>query len=289
MSILLNETNRIIVQGITGREGKFHTEQMLHYGTKIVGGMTPKRGGETILGVPIFNTMNEAVKATDADTSIIYVPAAGAGDAIMEAAAAGIKLIVCITEGVPTLDVLKAAQFVNRVGARLIGPNCPGLISPGKSKLGIMPGHIHRPGSVGLVSRSGTLTYEVVQGLSDLGLGQSTVIGIGGDPVVGTSFVDVLELFQRDSGTKSIVLIGEIGGSGEDQAAAFIKENVTKPVVAFIAGTTAPEGKRMGHAGAIVAGGSGSAKDKVAALQAAGVQVADSPTKVARMMFELVS
>jgi succinyl-CoA synthetase alpha subunit len=288
MSILLNETNKVIVQGITGREGYFHTEQMLHYGTKIVGGMTPKRGGETVLGVPVFNTMKEAVDATGADTSIIYVPAAGAGDAIMEAAAAGIKLIVCITEGVPTLDVLRASQAVTRAGARLIGPNCPGLISPGKSKLGIMPGHIHRPGSVGLVSRSGTLTYEVVQGLSDLGMGQSTVLGIGGDPVVGTSFIDAVEMFQADPETEAIVLIGEIGGSGEERAAEYIKAHVTKPVAAFIAGTTAPEGKRMGHAGAIVAGGSGSAKDKVAALEAAGVRVAASPTKVASLMREMI-
>ena len=286
MSILVDENTRLLVQGITGREGQFHTSQMLRYGTKIVAGMTPGRGGEVVQGVPVFNSVREAVKATGANTSIIYVPAPGAADAILEAVDAGISLVVCITEGIPTLDVLRAYHQVARAGARLIGPNCPGVISPGKTKVGIMPGHIHMPGPVGVVSRSGTLTYEVVQELTNRGLGQSTCVGIGGDPIIGTSFIDVLEMFQKDDQTKVIVLIGEIGGTDEEKAAEFIAKHVTKPVVAFVAGMTAPPGKRMGHAGAIIAGGAGTAAEKVAAFKAVGVKVAQSPSEIGKLVEE---
>lgn len=284
MSILIDEETRLLVQNITGREGQFHASQMLKYGTKVVGGVTPGRGGEEVLGVPVFNTMKEAVRATGANASIIFVPAVAGADPILEAVDAGIALTVCITEGMPTLDVLKAYHHVAQAGARLIGPNCPGLISPGKSKVGIMPGHIHQPGPVGLVSRSGTLTYEVVGALTARGLGQSTCIGIGGDPIIGTSFIDALDLLEKDPETKAIVLIGEIGGTDEEKAAEFIAARVSKPVVGFVAGMTAPPGKRMGHAGAIISGGTGTAAEKVAALRAAGVKVAQSPSEIAELV-----
>ncbi|MBX6752818.1 MAG: succinate--CoA ligase subunit alpha [Thermorudis peleae] len=284
MSILVNAATRVLVQGITGREGSFHTSQMLEYGTKIVAGVTPGAGGRTVHGVPVFDTVAQAVAATQPNASIVYVPAPFAPDAVYEAIDAGIPLVVCITEGIPVLDTLKLYHYARRHGTRLIGPNCPGLITPGQAKLGIMPGYIHRPGPVGIVSRSGTLTYEVVWALTQAGLGQSTAVGIGGDPIIGTSFVDVLELFEADPQTEAIVLIGEIGGTDEETAAAFIRDHVTKPVVGFIAGRTAPPGKRMGHAGAIIAGGQGTAAEKVAALEAAGVRVAERPTQVADLV-----
>ncbi|WP_038038514.1 succinate--CoA ligase subunit alpha [Thermorudis peleae] len=284
MSILVDAETRVLVQGITGREGSFHTSQMLEYGTKIVAGVTPGAGGRTVHGVPVFDTVAQAVAATQPNASIVYVPAPFAPDAVYEAIDAGIPLVVCITEGIPVLDTLKLYHYARRHGTRLIGPNCPGLITPGQAKLGIMPGYIHRPGPVGIVSRSGTLTYEVVWALTQAGLGQSTAVGIGGDPIIGTSFVDVLELFEADPQTEAIVLIGEIGGTDEETAAAFIHDHVTKPVVGFIAGRTAPPGKRMGHAGAIIAGGQGTAVEKVAALEAAGVRVAERPTQVADLV-----
>jgi len=284
VSILVNAETRVLVQGITGREGSFHTSQMLEYGTKIVAGVTPGAGGRTVHGVPVFDTVAQAVAATQPNASIVYVPAPFAPDAVYEAIDAGIPLVVCITEGIPVLDTLKLYHYARRHGTRLIGPNCPGLITPGQAKLGIMPGYIHRPGPVGIVSRSGTLTYEVVWALTQAGLGQSTAVGIGGDPIIGTSFVDVLELFEADPQTEAIVLIGEIGGTDEETAAAFIRDHVTKPVVGFIAGRTAPPGKRMGHAGAIIAGGQGTAAEKVAALEAAGVRVAERPTQVADLV-----
>lgn len=287
MSVLVGQSTRLLVQGITGREGEFHARQMLAYGTKVVGGVTPGRGGQTALDLPVFNTMQEAVAATNANASIIYVPAVGAPDSIIEAVDAGIELVVCITEGIPTIDMLRVYHHVRERGARLIGPNCPGLISPGTSKVGIMPGHIHKPGGVGLVSRSGTLTYEIVHELTNRGLGQSTCIGIGGDPIVGTSFVEVIELFNDDPDTKSIVMIGEIGGTEEERAAEYIAAHVKKPVVAFVAGLTAPPGKRMGHAGAIISGGTGSAADKIAAFERAGVHVAKSPSEVGDIMSEI--
>ena len=280
MSILVGHDTRLLVQGITGREGSFHTTQMVEYGTNVVAGVTPGKNGETVAGVPVFDTVEEAVKETNPNTSIIYVPARFAPDAIYEAVDNGIKLVICITEGVPVNDMVPVYHHVRQKGARLIGPNCPGLITPGQAKVGIMPGFIHQPGNVGLVSRSGTLTYEVVDALTKAGLGQSTAVGIGGDPVIGTSFVDVLELFQNDPETEAIVMIGEIGGDDEERAAAFIKEHVTKPMAGFIAGRTAPPGKRMGHAGAIISGGSGSAEEKIAALEEAGARVADSPSRV---------
>ena len=284
MSILVDAATRVLVQGITGREGSFHTSQMLEYGTKIVAGVTPGAGGRTVHGVPVFDTVAQAVAATQPNASIVYVPAPFAPDAVYEAIDAGIPLVVCITEGIPVLDTLKLYHYARRHGTRLIGPNCPGLITPGQAKLGIMPGYIHRPGPVGIVSRSGTLTYEVVWALTQAGLGQSTAVGIGGDPIIGTSFVDVLELFEADPQTEAIVLIGEIGGTDEETAAAFIRDHVTKPVIGFIAGRTAPPGKRMGHAGAIIAGGQGTAAEKVAALEAAGVRVAERPTQVADLV-----
>ncbi len=280
MSILVNRETRLLVQGITGREGQFHTRQMIEYGTQVVGGVRPGKGGEWMAGVPIFDTVHEAVEATGANASIIYVPARFAPDAIYEAADAGLPLIVCITEGIPVLDMIQVRAYLDQRGTRLIGPNCPGLLTPGEAKVGIMPGHIGRPGTIGVVSRSGTLTYEVVYALTLRGLGQSTCVGIGGDPINGTSFVDVLRLFQEDPLTDQVVLIGEIGGTDEERAAEFIDQHMTKPVTAYIAGRTAPPGKRMGHAGAIIEGGTGLAADKIAALEAVGVRVAEHPDQI---------
>ncbi|MGH2532990.1 MAG: succinate--CoA ligase subunit alpha [Thermomicrobiales bacterium] len=284
MSILVNKETRLLVQGITGREGSFHTEQMVEYRTNVVGGVTPGGAGKAVAGAPVFNTVAEAAAQTGANVSIIFVPARFAPDAIYEAVDAGIPFVVCITEGIPVQDMVPVYAYVRQRGARLLGPNCPGLITPGEAKIGIMPGFIHAPGPVGLVSRSGTLTYEVVNALTEAGLGQTTAVGIGGDPVIGTSFVDVLRLFQDDPATEGIVMIGEIGGTDEQDAAAFIKEHVTKPVAGFIAGQTAPPGKRMGHAGAIISGGTGIAAEKIAALEEAGVHVADSPSKVPTLL-----
>ena len=284
MSVLVNKSTRLVVQGITGKEGTFHTKQMVEYGTNVVGGVTPGKGGTTHENIPVFNTVADSVREAGANVSVIYVPPAFAGDAIMEAADAGISLVVCITEGIPTLDMVKVREYLSDKPTRLIGPNCPGIISPGKCKIGIMPGHIHREGRVGVVSRSGTLTYEAVGQLTALGLGQSTAIGIGGDPIVGTTHVDALALFEADKDTDGIVMIGEIGGTAEEEAAAFAKENVSKPIVAFIAGQTAPPGRRMGHAGAIIAGGKGTAAEKMAALQDAGIQVVKSPADIGQAM-----
>ncbi len=287
MSILVGRETRLVVQGITGREGEFHSRAMLEYGTPLVAGVTPNKGGQrTIDGrIPVFNTVAEAVRETAANTSCIYVPAAGAPDAILEAVGAGIATIFCITENIPALDMLKVVEVVRRAGARLIGPNCPGATSPGRAKVGIIPGSIHREGSVGVVSRSGTLTYEAVQAMTDAGIGQSTCVGIGGDPIIGTTFLDVLQLFAADPETEAIVLIGEIGGSAEEEAAAWASEHLRgTPMAAFIAGRTAPEGRRMGHAGAIISGGSGSAADKIAALEAAGIRVAASPTEIPSLL-----
>jgi len=282
MSILIGRDTRLIVHGITGREGQFHSQAMLEYGTTIVAGMTPGKGGQTTLGsVPVFNTVADAVDRTGANTSCIFVPAAGAPDSILEAVAAGIRTIFCITEGIPALDMVPVVAAVAAAGARLIGPNCPGATSPGRAKVGIIPGSVHREGRVGVVSRSGTLTYEAVQAMSDAGLGQSTCVGIGGDPIIGTTFLDVLQLFAADPETEAIVMIGEIGGSAEEEAAAWAGEHLRGvPMAAFIAGRTAPEGKRMGHAGAIISGGSGTAASKVTALEAAGIRVASSPTEL---------
>jgi succinyl-CoA synthetase alpha subunit len=287
MSILVGRDTRLVVQGITGREGEFHSRAMLEYGTRIVAGMTPGKGGQTALDgrVPVFDTVADAVRETGANTSCIYVPAAGAPDAILEAVGAGIRTIFCITEGIPALDMLTTVEAVRQAGARLIGPNCPGATSPGRAKVGIIPGSIHREGAVGVVSRSGTLTYEAVQAMTDAGIGQSTCIGIGGDPIIGTQFVDVLELFAADPETEAIVLIGEIGGAAEEEAAAWAKEHLGgRPMAAFIAGRTAPEGRRMGHAGAIISGGGGTAAGKVAALEGAGVRVAGSPTELPALL-----
>jgi succinyl-CoA synthetase alpha subunit len=280
MSILIDKNTRVICQGFTGAQGTFHSTQALAYGTRLVGGVTPGKGGQMHLGLPIFDTVRDAVAATGADASMIYVPAAFAADAILEAAAAGIRLIVCITEGIPVLDMLRVKAVLSGSASRLIGPNCPGIISPGACKIGIMPGNIHLPGDIGIVSRSGTLTYEAVFQTTRNGLGQSTCIGIGGDPIHGLGFVECLELFEADPGTRGIVLIGEIGGADEERAADYIKAHISKPVAAYIAGVTAPAGKRMGHAGAIISGGSGTAEAKIAALQAAGVTVVRSPAEI---------
>jgi succinyl-CoA synthetase alpha subunit len=280
MSVLVDESTRLIVQGFTGREGTFHAQQAIAYGTKVVGGVVPGKGGTTHLDLPVFDTVARAAQATGANASVIFVPPPFAADAIMEAADAGLPLVVCITEGIPTLDMVKAWRFLEGRRTRLIGPNCPGIISPGKCKIGIMPGSIHLPGHVGVISRSGTLTYEAVGQLSHLGIGQSTCIGIGGDPIVGTNFVDALALFNADPDTHAIVMIGEIGGNAEETAAAYVKAHVKKPVVGFVAGRTAPPGRRMGHAGAIVAGGSGKASDKIKAMQEAGITVCESPAEI---------
>jgi succinyl-CoA synthetase alpha subunit len=289
VSILIGRQTRLVVQGITGREGEFHSRQMLDYGTKVVAGVTPGKGGLTALDgrVPVFNTVAEAVRETGANTSCIFVPAAGAPDAVLEAVGAGIATVFCITEGIPALDMLPTVEVVRQAGARLIGPNCPGATSPGQAKVGIIPGSIHRQGTVGVVSRSGTLTYEAVQAMTDAGIGQSTCVGIGGDPIIGTTFLDVLQLFAADPETEAIVLIGEIGGSAEEEAAAWAAEHLRGvPMAAFIAGRTAPEGKRMGHAGAIISGGRGTAAEKVAALEAAGIRVASSPTELPALLRE---
>jgi len=284
VAILADEKTRLLVQGITGREGMFHTQQAVAYGTKVVAGVTPGKGGTSFEGVPVFNTVQEAKEATGANASVIFVPPPFAADAIMEAADAGLALVVAITEGIPTLDMVSVDKFLAGTQTRLIGPNCPGIISPGKCKIGIMPGSIHRPGNVGVISRSGTLTYEAVGQLTALGIGQSTCIGIGGDPIIGTNFVDALRLMNEDQETHGMVVIGEIGGTGEEQAAEYIKAKVKKPVVGFIAGRTAPPGRRMGHAGAIISGGKGTAADKIAAFQAAGIKVAESPALIGETM-----
>ncbi|HHT9122331.1 MAG TPA: succinate--CoA ligase subunit alpha [Candidatus Wunengus sp. YC63] len=288
MSILINKDTRVVCQGITGQAGSFHAERMLEYGTKLVAGVTPGKGGTTHHGVPVFDSVLDAVKLTGANASVIYVPAAFAADAIMEAAEAGIDLVICITEGIPALDMVKVKKYLSNKKTRLIGPNCPGIITPGACKIGIMPGYIHKPGNVGVVSRSGTLTYEAVWQLTQRGLGQSTCIGIGGDPIVGTDFVDVLRLFQEDKETKAIVLIGEIGGSAEEEAAEIIKQEITKPVIGFIAGSTAPPGRRMGHAGAIISGNKGTAVSKIAALKNAGVTIADSPADIGETVARVI-
>jgi succinyl-CoA synthetase alpha subunit len=281
MSVLVNRHTRLIVQGFTGKEGTFHSEQSIAYGTNIVGGVVPGKGGTKHLDVPVFDTVAKAVRETGANASVIFVPPPFAADAIMEAADAGLALVVCITEGIPAIDMVKAWAFLREKGTtRLIGPNCPGIITPGECKIGIMPGHIHKPGHVGVVSRSGTLTYEAVGQLTGLGIGQSTCIGIGGDPIIGTTHTDALRLFNEDPDTHAIVMIGEIGGNAEEEAAAYAKEHVTKPVIGFIAGQTAPPGRRMGHAGAIISGGSGAAKDKIAAMEAAGITVCSSPAEI---------
>jgi len=280
MSILVDQNTRVLVQGITGKEGTFHTRQAVKYGTQVVAGVTPGKGGETVDGIPVYDTVVEALASVGANASLIFVPPVFAADAIMEAADAGIPLVVCISEGIPTLDMVRVIPWLKAKGCRLIGPNCPGIISPGKSKIGIMPGHIHKTGSVGVISRSGTLTYEVVFQLTERGIGQSTCIGIGGDPIVGTHFVDCLQLFEADPDTEAVVLIGEIGGTAEEEAASFVRDRMRKPVIGFVAGSTAPPGRRMGHAGAIISGGKGTAAEKISAWKDAGVRVCQSPAEI---------
>ena len=291
MSVLVNKNTKVLVQGFTGKNGTFHSEQAIAYGTKVVGGVTPGKGGTSHLDRPVFNTMNEAVRETKADASVIYVPAPFVLDSIVEAVDAGIKLVVVITEGVPTLDMLQAKRYIETYGSdvRLIGPNCPGIITPGECKIGIMPGHIHLPGKIGIVSRSGTLTYEAVAQTTKLGLGQSTCIGIGGDPIAGTTHIDALALFQADPQTEAIVMIGEIGGTAEEEAAEYIQSHVTKPVVGYIAGVTAPKGKRMGHAGAIISGGKGTAEEKFLAFEKAGIAYTRSPAEIGQTLYDLLS
>ena len=290
MSILVDKDTKVVVQGITGSEGSFHARACMEYGTKIVAGVTPGKGGQKFDDkIPVFNTVEDAVKETGANTSLIFVPPPFAADAIMEAADSGVKLIVCITEGIPVVDMIKAKKYVDVKGVRLIGPNCPGVISPGKAKVGIMPGYIHKEGSIGVISRSGTLTYEAVSQICEVGYGQSTCVGIGGDPIIGSTFVDILKLFKEDEQTEAVVMIGEIGGTAEEEAAEFIKNEFNKPVVAFIAGQTAPPGKRMGHAGAIIAGGKGTAAEKIKALESAGVKVAKSPAEIGKTLYDVLT
>ena len=288
MSILVNKNTKVICQGITGEQGQFHTRQMVQYGTKMVGGVTPGKGGSNVDGIPVFDTVDEARKKTGASASVIYVPAAFAADAIMEAVDAGIELVVCITEGIPVLDMVKVKRFMDGRKSRLIGPNCPGVITPDECKIGIMPGHIHKKGRVGVVSKSGTLTYEAVDQLTRLGLGQSTCVGIGGDPVNGTNFIEALEMFEKDKDTDAVIMIGEIGGTAEEEAAEFVKRNVKKPVVGYIAGVTAPKGKRMGHAGAIISGGKGTAEEKFEAMMKAGIKVTKTPADIGKTIMELL-
>ena len=288
MSILVNRDTRLIVQGFTGSQGTLHSEQSIEYGTNIVGGVTPGKGGQEHLNRPVFNSVEEAINKVEPDASIIFVPAKFCKDSILEAAEAGIKLIICITEGIPTLDMLQVKKYIDQTGARLIGPNCPGVITPGEAKLGIMPGNIHKPGSIGIISRSGTLTYEAVKQTTDLGYGQSSCVGIGGDPIPGSSFIDMLKLFEADDQTEAIVMVGEIGGTAEEAAAEYIKNNIKKPVISYIAGQTAPEGKRMGHAGAIIAGGKGTAKDKIKKLNECGIHVAENLVSIGSKVAEVL-
>ena len=289
MSILINKSSKIVVQGFTGKEGTFHSEKMLEYGTGIVGGVTPGKGGTTHLSKPVFNTVKEAVQETGCDVSVIFVPPFYAADAIIEAAAAGVATIVCISEGIPTLDMVRVKNYLRTTGSRLVGPNCPGVITPGEAKVGIMPGNIHKKGKIGIVSRSGTLTYEAVNQVTLLGMGQSTAVGIGGDPIIGSDFIDILQLFQEDNETEAIIMIGEIGGSMEDEAAVYVKNHVDKPVISFIAGQTAPPGRRMGHAGAIISGGKGTAKEKMQVLRENGIYVVENPSDIGKTVLKALA